>query len=210
MKKINKQAFSIVEMMVVLSVLSVMFLGIITGTLQISKHLDKIRNLITARNEIAVFSQSLYVFANKSYGAYFTDISGNFIDYIATYKEYQTDSVKRLNYNTLFFEKNSDNTLTGQLIYNPGTRIISWVKANGEEPKEMLTGVYPPDYQDSSNEGSAPIFKLPHLSQLYDVSASPDRPKFIVIEFTKVIDAPNTTKKLTIPVKLMLQIGIVK
>lgn len=209
MKKHNKNAFTFVEMMVVVTILSVMFIGIITGSLQIGKNLDRTRNLITARNEIAVFSQTLYVFTNKSYGAYFTDSSGDFIDYIATYKEYQADETKKLNYNILCFEANSDNTQTGQLIYHPDTRIISWVSKNGKS-QEMLTEVYPPDYKDDSNIGSAPIFKLPHLNKLYDESASPDRPRFIVIEFTKVVDSPNITKKLTIPVKLMLQIGIVK
>ena len=61
------KGFTLLEMMITLSILSVITLGVFNGVSQVNKHVEKIRSYVNSRQELANFTQAFYSFSNKSF-----------------------------------------------------------------------------------------------------------------------------------------------
>lgn len=197
----TKRAYSLVEMIVAISIFSVISLGVYNGILQINKHIGKIKNFVSSRQELANFCQSVYSFANKSYGAYFyNEADQSEMDYLNDFSSItEGDTIL----DSLFFMKDStgDISNTGCLSYNPTEHTISWIRLPGDTPQIVLEGVYRKDYINDTSPGNDPIFKFPHKSTLF---VTQSRPRFIIIEFKKLINEATSVN----PIPEMLRIKV--
>lgn len=204
------KGYTLVEVLVTLSIFSVLAAGILSSTLQIGRHIEKTRNLIKAKEEITAFHQAIYNFTNKSFGAYFWDSSAaSELNYLTTYDSFNTPTADKSIYDTLFFVKNNAGTDIARLVYNPTNRTLSWFRGNGASEQVMLTEVYRTDY-DGTNLATMnqPVFKFPHRSDLY---TSPTRPNYVIIEFRKLVQAQdsNNPYPVTVPIKIMAQLNTI-
>lgn len=208
MKKFMK-AFTFVEMMISFAVLGIIAASVINGSIQISKQIEKTRNLINTRKELAVFYQTMYNFSNKSYGAYFIDpLTDDKLQYTTRYSDLHTFDADRTLFNTLYFNKDATDTAFGILLYDPINRTISWKKNSDSSAEILLTNIYRPDYINDSSPGISEIFKFPHNSSILYNS---EVPKLIVIECQKKIQNSTSTNPnpVMIPVKLIFQLNTI-
>ena len=208
MKKIKRTGFTLIEMVVTLTIFSIVSVAILSGMMQMGKSIEKSRDCVTARQELNVFCQGLYSFLNKSLSAYFfdDDIDAE-MDYLTKYPALPVDTPML---DTLYLVKDSLNN-TGRLVFNPAAHTIRWFRNAGSTTDEgdlMLTNVYRFDYQNDSNPGTLPVMMFPHMVELYSTTINP---KFVVFQFKKRVSDPTAINPnpVTIPVKLMIQLNTI-
>ena len=212
--------FTLVEMMISLSVFAVISGVALLGIVQVGKSIGRTKNTIKAREDLSAFTQGLYVFINKSVGAYFLkntpNIPANELNYVNEFPAIKIAATTAPPLNsildTLYLVKDTAGA-TGTIVYNPTAHTLSWFKVAGDSSRVevMLTDVYRMDYINDTIPGVAPIFRFPHDYRLYE-TASVSRPLFILIEFRKRIAKPNSVEQtfLSIPIKLMCQLHTIK
>lgn len=210
----HTKAFSLVEILVVLGILGVVMTGVLQSSIVIGTHFGEIRDVIKTRGELAVFSQSIYSFLNRSKKACFWDLTSNkIINYSSIFP---LDGHTELD--KLFLIK-EDGVTEGLLEYDPKNFQITWQRNTTKPDKEViLKGVYRNDVKwadDGSGktafkgEGDDPIFWFPHDTQtLWQDTGL--RPRFVVLKFKKMVSNKGFDgKTLTVPVHLIIEVGSV-
>ena len=200
-----RQAFTLTELLVTISIMSFIVGGILMGTIQMGRNIEKTRNYNFARKQLSSFVQTFYVFTNRSFGAYFDDPIDptQQANYVTAFPASPTHST----WNTLYLIQDQAETGIGTLTYNPGQFTISYNRGGGAAAQVILRNVYRPDYINDATPGTAPIFRFPHRRPpiLYRTDSIPN---FLVVEFLLRIAAPTSTNPnpINIPVKLMYQL----
>lgn len=196
MKTKKIKAFSLVELLVVMAILSFISAGIYSGLVFLGKNAKKIKDTIIARSNISNFSNAVYNFGNKSKKVYFLDSSNNEMNYLEQNWTYR-------DLNRLYFEKSNEKSSTMMYddVPNPSdpewTPRIVWTREDGTSDV-ILTNIYRKDaaWDETtglvSNAGTAPLFRFPHSSDLYD---SRGYPLYFIVEFKVIISAASETKK---------------
>lgn len=226
MKKDIKYAFSLVEMLIVLGVSSIVFIMVIQGGFQLSRGVSQCQEMIKSKKELVMFCHGAYNFINNSFSAYLEDPSLSTVPPELDYRNTTfLDADPRQD--VLFLVKDEIGN-TGQLVYNddPDNNAATdggafeWFSLPGATPQTMITDVYRVDSKWDSdgnlitsgvNAPKAPIFKFPHQEFLYNGTIGlPFRPKFVIIQFRKIIVPKRADNKIpiTLPVTLMLEVNV--
>lgn len=202
MKKIK--GYTIPEMIIALALLSLISIGMFNAMGQLGKSITKTKNQVTSRKKLTPFCHTIHAFANRSLAIYFWDSANSIeFDYVNNFTSLTPgDSLL----DTVHFVKNTTGNPIAELIYNPSAHTISWRRSSGVAPQVILENVYRIDYTDNANQGTAPVFRFPHIVSLYDTST---RPRFLTLEFKLRVMAPTSENPnpLMIPVKFMTQVN---
>lgn len=191
MMKINKKtAYTLVEMLIALSIFSIVSIGVLKATINLGKNFQKSRDSITARQQIGNLIQTVKSFLCKSKSVEFRNASGNKIN-----MNQETANVSDLNVlDTLFVIKRNvlyNTALVGKLVYDQGNHTIRWYQdADQNNSVVILRDVYRTDYS-IQNEGVKPIFRFPPPNNtFYD---SNNNPNLVAFDFNKLLATPNST-----------------
>jgi prepilin-type N-terminal cleavage/methylation domain-containing protein len=204
--------FTLVEVLISMTIVSIIAGMILVGIMQLGESANRTKNFIKTRKQLSTFTQSIYNFINRSANVYFREVAGvNEIDYLGSYDP-TIDSSPRWG-DTLFLMKDSTQpntgTNVGRIVYDPLAYTLTYFQdaATNTGGNEMLKDVYRVNYVDANNPGNAPIFRFPHSSILYR-QGSRSQPLVVVIEFRRRIAAPTSVdpNAITIPVKLICKV----
>lgn len=226
MKKNIIKAFSLVEMLIVLSISSIVFVMVIQGGFQLSRGIVQSQEMIKAKKDLVVFCHGLYNFINNSFSAYLEDPALSTTPPELDYRNTTfIDADPRQD--VLFLVKDELGN-TGHLSYNddpdndPSTEggAFEWYSLPNATPQTMIKDVYRIDSKWDSDGNlitvgasapKAPIFKFPHQEFLYNGTIGlPFRPKFVIIQFRKII-VPKRAENpvpITLPITLMLEVNV--
>lgn len=203
-KKIK--AFSLTELMIVLGVFSLVSVMIFLAFQNMGQSLDKPSKIVRSQKDLMNFSHGVYNFLNNSLSAYMMDGQDEL--------DYRNEDIEESDprCNILYLQKDEEDN-TGRIVYNENEHQFEWYRLEStQNPEIMLEDVYRIDAVWDENgevtEGEEIIFKFPHNSILYDANFL-SRPKFVVIQFRKIIVPANSRNPspMTIPMTLMIEVN---
>jgi prepilin-type N-terminal cleavage/methylation domain-containing protein len=208
MRSSRKKAFTLSEMMIVLTIFSLVFAMMMAAMTNMGKGVTEPRLMVTGKSKLTRFSHGMYNFLNNSLSAYFIDTDLSELDYMSATIQ---DRDPRLD--ILYLQKDNDGA-TGRIVYSNSERRFEYYKTSSTStPQIMLEEVYRIDstwdVDGNLTDGVEPIFKFPHRTFLYNTD-NPLRPIFVICQFRKLL-VPSTSEKpvpTTIPITLMLQVNV--
>jgi len=212
---IQKKAFTLVEMLVVLAMFTVISAMAFNGMITLSKGIKKPREMSIARKELGVFVNGLYRFINNSYSAYLVDAAST----TATGEFYYLNPLTPLDgdvrQDILYLVKDVNDT-TGRVVFNHTDHRFEYYKDSSASAQIMLEDVYRMDtaWDDDgtvSSTGVYPIFQFPHQDFLYDqTSFEKPRPKTVIIQFRKIVATGGSefAKPVSVPMTLMIEVNV--
>jgi prepilin-type N-terminal cleavage/methylation domain-containing protein len=215
MKTKHSFGFTLVEVLISVTIVALISGMLLLGIIQLGESADKTKTFVKTRKQLSTFTQGIYNFINKSVGLYFLNGAAEEVNYTTSYPNPIGPGNAILD--TLYLVKDSAGTL-GTVVYNPTAHTLTYFETPNTPPGAvMLTDVYRMDYvsdvleadPDLSKRSKAPIFRFPHNASLYKEGAS-TRPLFVIIEFRRRIAAPTSATPIapTVPVKLICKVAV--
>ncbi len=209
----QKNAFSLVEILVVLAMFTAISAMAFNGMTTLSKGVKKPREMSIARKELGVFVNGLYRFINNSYSAYLMDGTTEFY-YLSPLSPLTPLLNGDVRQDILYLVKDESDT-TGRVVFNHTDHRFEYYKDSSASAQIMLTEVYRMDaaWADDgtvSSVGVEPIFKFPHKAFLYDPDHIEPRPKTVIIQFRKIVATGGSefAKPVSVPMTLMIEVNV--
>ncbi len=212
---VQKKAFTLVELLVVLAIFSVISAMSFHGMITLSKGIKKPRDMSIARKELGVFVNGLYRFINNSYSTYLVDAAATTSTGEFYYLNPLTPLDGDIRQDILYLVKD-DNGTAGRVVFNDTDHRFEYYKDSSTSAQIMLEQVYRMDaaWSDDgtvSSSGVEPIFQFPHQDFLYDqVSYEKPRPKTVIIQFRKIVATGGSefAKPVSVPMTLMIEVNV--